>query len=140
RQAHMAAGRGYSAALWSQYAELGLLALPFSELDGGLGGGPVDTLLVMQHLGRSLALEPYLATVVLAGGLLSDAGSPAQRAEWLPQIAAGTSTLALAHSETSARYELAQVESTARQDGNGWVIDGAKRFVLAGDAADRLIV
>ena len=140
RLAHMADPAGYSADLWSQYAELGLLGLPFSEDDGGFGGSPVDTLIVMQHVGRALALEPYLATVVLAGGLMRDAGSPAQRATVLPQIAAGTSTLAFAHSETRARYDLARVETTARADGDGWVIDGAKRFVLAGDSADQLIV
>ena len=140
RQAHSAQRGGYSSALWSQYAELGLLGLPFSEDDGGFGGGPVDTLIVMQHLGRALALEPYLATVVLAGGLLRHAGSAAQRAEVLPQVAAGTTTLAFAHSETPARYDLARVETAARPDGEGWVVDGAKRFVIAGDSADRLIV
>ncbi len=140
RKASLAETKGYSAALWSQYAEMGLLGLPFSDEDGGFGGGPVDTLIVMQNLGRALALEPYLATVVLAGGLLRDAGSPQQRAAHLPDVAQGRRTLALAHSETPARFDLAHLETTARPDGNGWRIAGAKRFVLWGDSADQLIV
>ena len=140
RQAHLAEPHGYSRALWSQIAELGLLGLPFALADGGFGGGPVDTLIVMAALGRSLAPEPYLASVVLGGGLLRDAGSSAQRAASLPAVAAGTLTLALAHAEAHARFELAHVETTAREDGGGWVISGAKRFVVSGDSADRLIV
>ena len=140
RQAHLAQPHGYSRALWSQFADMGLLGLPFAEADGGFGGGPVDTLLVMAAMGRCLAPEPYLASVVLGGGLVRDAGSAAQRAAVLPAVAAGTLTLALAHAETPARYDLAHVETTARQEGGGWLITGAKRFVLSGDSADRLIV
>ena len=120
---------------------MGLLGLPFAEADGGLGGGPVDTLIVMQALGRALALEPYLATVVLGGGLLREAGfARQQRAELVPAIAAGELTLAFAHAEAQSRYDLADVATTARAEGGGWVLDGEKRFVLAGDSADRLIV
>ena len=126
--------------LWQQFAELGLLALPFDEADGGLGGGAVDTLIVMQALGRALAPMPYLATVVLCGGLLRAAASPAQRAALVPGIAAGTLTLAFAHSESHARYDLADVRTAARRQGSGWVLNGEKRFVLNGDTADRLIV
>jgi len=140
RKAYEAQPKGYSGALWSRYAEMGLLGLPFAEEDGGFGGGPVETMIVMQTLGRALALEPYLATVVLAGGVLRDAGSPAQRAAHIPAIASGELTLALAHSETQARFDLARVETSAQREGAGWVISGAKRFVLSGDSADKLIV
>src|SRR5438445_5336813 len=119
RQEHLAEATGYSASLWSQYAELGLLGLPFAEADGGFGAGPVDTLIVMQALGRVLAPEPYLATVVLAGGVLRDAASTAQRAAHIPSIAAGRLTLALAHSESRSRFDLARVETGARRDGTG---------------------
>jgi alkylation response protein AidB-like acyl-CoA dehydrogenase len=85
---------GYGRELWKQFAAMGLLGLPFAEADGGLGGGPVDTLIVMQALGRALALEPYLACVVLAGGLLREAGSAAQRAAHVPAIACGELMLA----------------------------------------------
>lgn len=131
---------GAGKALWRQFAELGLLGLPFAEEDGGFGGGAVDTFIVMRALGRALAPVPYLATVVLCGGLLRAAASPAQRAELIPAIAAGELTLAFAHSEPQARYDLADVQTTARRQGEGWVLDGEKRFVLNGDTADRLIV
>ncbi|MEO8804491.1 MAG: acyl-CoA dehydrogenase family protein [Burkholderiaceae bacterium] len=140
RKAYLAEPVGHSRAMWAQYAEMGLLGLPFAEADGGFGGGPVDTLIVMQSLGQALALEPYLATVVLCGGLLRDAGSPRQRADHLPSIAAGERMLAFAHSEADARFDLACVATTARPDGAGWVIEGVKRFVLSGDSADTLVV
>jgi pimeloyl-CoA dehydrogenase small subunit len=131
---------GYSRALWSRFAEMGLLALPFDEADGGLGGSPVDVLIVMQALGRALALEPYLATVVLAGGLLRDAGSAAQRQALVPGIAAGEMTMAFAHAEAHSRHGLADVTTSARAEGDGWVLDGQKRCVPAADTADRLLV
>ncbi len=140
RKGYLARPEGYSKEMWSHYAEMGLLGLPFPEADGGFGGGPVDTLIVMQSLGSALALEPYLATVVLGGGILREAGSPLQKAMHIPAIAAGELTLAFAHSETGARFDLAQLETTARIDGSDWVINGAKRFVLSGGSADMLIV
>src|SRR5215813_1394050 len=85
---------GFSAEMWRQYAELGLLALPFAESDGGIGGGPVETMLVMDAFGRALALEPYLATVVLGSGFLRLGGSAAMRADLVPQIAGGELRLA----------------------------------------------
>lgn len=140
RQAQLAQPGGYSHALWQQFAEMGLLGLPFAEADGGFGGGPVETLIAMQAIGRSLAPQPYLPTVVLAGGLVQQLGTPELRASVLPAIAEGRLTLALAHTETAARYELAHVETSARADGPGWILDGAKRVVLGGDGADRFIV
>jgi len=140
RQALLSGPADDGAALWHQFSELGLLGLPFDEADGGFGGGPVDTFIVMRALGRALAPVPYLATVVLCGALLRVAASPAQRAALVPAIAAGELKLAFAHSEAQARYDLADVRTTARRLGDGWVLEGEKRFVLAGDSADRLIV
>jgi pimeloyl-CoA dehydrogenase small subunit len=131
---------GYDASMWRQFADLGLLALPFAEADGGLGGGAVDVMLVMEAFGRHLVLEPYLATVVLAGGCLRHAASDAQRAEWFPALIAGETTYAFAHVERGARYDLAHVTTRARRDGSHWIIDGAKAHVLHGDSADRLVV
>jgi pimeloyl-CoA dehydrogenase small subunit len=131
---------GYSRELWSQFAAMGLLGLPFAEGEGGLGGGPVDTLIVMQALGRALSLEPYLACMVLAGGLLREAGSPARRAAFVPAIATGELTLAFAHSETQSRYDLADVAARALAQDSGWSISGEKRFVLAGDSAGMLVM
>jgi pimeloyl-CoA dehydrogenase small subunit len=140
RGAMLDGSRDAAAALWRQFAELGLLGLPFAEADGGFGGGAVDTAIVMEALGRALAPIPYFSTVVLCGGLLRAAASPAQRAALVPEIAAGELTLAFAHSESQARFDLSDVRTTARRQGNGWVLDGEKRFVLGGDSADRLIV
>jgi pimeloyl-CoA dehydrogenase small subunit len=131
---------GWSRELWSAYAELGLLAIPFAEEHGGFGGGPVETMLVMEAFGRSLALEPYLATVVLGGGLLRHGGSDEQKAEHLPRIGAGERLLALAHTERQSRYDLHDVASTARRDGDAFVIDGEKSVVLHGDSADVVLV
>jgi pimeloyl-CoA dehydrogenase small subunit len=131
---------GFSAALWHQYAELGLLALPFAESDGGIGGGSVETMIVMEALGRALALEPYLATVVLGGGFLRLGANAATRAALIPSVASGALKLAFAHSERQARYDLADVLTTAREDGAGFVINGAKSLVLNGDVADKLVV
>jgi len=140
RQANRKEPDGWSRALWAKYAELGILGLSFEEKHGGLSAGPVETMVVMEALGRALALEPYLATVVLAGGLIRHAGSDAQKSALVPKIADGTLILAFAHGERQARYELADVATTARKDGDFWVIDGEKGVVLHGDAADKLIV
>ena len=140
RRAHLAEPDGWSRTLWSRYAELGLLGLPFAESYGGFGGGPIDVMLVMEAFGRVLALEPYLATVVLAGTALRRAGSEAQKSAILPQIAEGKTILAFAHVERQARYDLSDVLATAKLKPGGWVLDGAKSVVLHGDSAQRLIV
>ncbi|MDR3420049.1 MAG: acyl-CoA dehydrogenase family protein [Xanthobacteraceae bacterium] len=131
---------GYSHDLWALYAELGLLGLPFAEEHGGSAGGPVETMIVMEAIGKALALEPYLATVVLAGGLLRLGGSEKLRAELIPRIAAGDLTLAFAHAERQSRYDLADVATSARRDGGDFVLDGAKSLVLHGDSAKKFIV
>jgi pimeloyl-CoA dehydrogenase small subunit len=140
RRHHQSGPDGYSARLWAQYAELGLLGLPFPEELGGFGGGPVETMLVMEAFGRGLVVEPYLATVVLGGGLLRRAGSEAQREGLIPAIVEGSLTLALAHGERQARYDLHDVATTARREGDGWLLDGRKTVVLHGDSAKLLIV
>jgi pimeloyl-CoA dehydrogenase small subunit len=140
RTAYMKEPGGFSRALWKQYADLGILALPFAEEDGGIGGGPVDIMIVMEAMGRALVLEPYLATVVLAGGVLRHAGSKAQRANIVPKIGDGSLLLALAHSERQSRYDLADVATSAKKNGAGYVLDGAKGIVLHGDSANKFIV
>ncbi|MFN3765272.1 MAG: acyl-CoA dehydrogenase family protein [Aliihoeflea sp.] len=140
RRKHMAEPTGFSAEMWDAYAEMGLMALPFAEEDGGLGGTPVETMIVMESLGRALALEPYFATVILGGGALRAAASADQRAELVPQIADGSLKLALAHTERNSRYDLHHVETKAVKDGDGWRLTGQKSVVLHGEAADRIIV
>lgn len=140
RQGFLKEKNGWSRDMWRRYADMGLLGLPFSEADGGLDGGAVETMIVMEALGRHLALEPYLATVVLCGALLRHGATGAQRAELVPRIAAGDLTLAFAHGESKSRYDLADVSTRAQAEGGGWVLNGSKRFVLHGGTADKLLV
>jgi pimeloyl-CoA dehydrogenase small subunit len=140
RKKYMKEEAGYSKAMWAQYAEMGLLGLPFEEKYGGSGGGAIETMIVMEAFGRGLTLEPYLATVVLGGSLVQLAGNEAQRTAILPKIADGSLLLAFAHSEPQSRYDLADVACAARRDADGWILDGTKSFVMHGDRADKLIV
>ncbi|MDT3735897.1 MAG: acyl-CoA dehydrogenase family protein [Denitratisoma sp.] len=140
RRALAKSAEGFSRDHWKQFADLGLLALPFPEDFGGLNGNAVDTLLVMEAFGRGLVLEPYLSTVVIAGGLIRDAGSAAQKEDILPAVAGGERMLALAHYERGARYEVSRVDTAAKADGAGWKLSGAKGVVLGGGAADSLLV
>lgn len=140
RKKFMAEPDGWSRDMWRQYAELGLTALPFAEEHGGIGGGPVETMIVMEAFGRALALEPYFATVVLGGGFLRHGASDAVRGELLPKVAAGEALLSFAHIERQARYDLADVAATAKKDGAGYVLNGEKSLVVHGDCADTLIV
>ena len=140
RKAHQSGAWGYSAALWSGLAELGVLALPFAEDDGGIGGGAVETMIVMEAMGRALAVEPYMASVVLGGGFLRLGGSDALRAALVPQVAEGSLTLAFAQLEPRSRFDLHDVSTTARADGDGFRLDGRKVAVLHGDSAGKLVV
>jgi pimeloyl-CoA dehydrogenase small subunit len=140
RKVYAASPEGSSGDLWAKYAELGLLALPFAEADGGIGGGATEIMIVMEALGRALALEPYLATVVLGGGVLREGGSAEQKARIVPGVASGETRLALAIQEKQSRYDLADVQTAARRDGGDWVLDGEKGVVIGGDSADRIFV
>jgi len=130
---------GYSRAVWEQLAGMGVLGLPFSEEDGGFGGGAAETLIVMQAIGSGLLVEPYLASVVLGGGLVQALGDPGQK-QMLSLLAEGRLMLAFAHGEPRSRYALAQVETRAAREGRGWTLSGRKAVVLHGAQADRLIV
>src|SRR5262245_21570763 len=140
RKKYMKEKGGWSKAIWGKLAEQGLLGLPFAEEDGGFGGGSVETMIVMEALGKALVLEPYLATVVIGGGFLRHGGSPQQRAVHVPGIVDGSKTLAFAQLEKNSRYDLFDVATTAKKNGSGWVIDGEKFVVLNGENADTLIV
>ena len=140
RKGHLSQPVGWSTAMWSQYAELGLLGLPFAEQYGGFGGGAVEIMLVMEAFGRAMILEPYLATVVLGGTALRLGGSEALKSRVLPAIAEGSMRLAFAHGERQARYDVTDVMTTAKRSGGGWVLDGAKSVVTHGDCAETLVV
>ncbi|MBA4038146.1 MAG: pimeloyl-CoA dehydrogenase small subunit, partial [Bradyrhizobium sp.] len=131
---------GWSKAVWGKLAEQGLLGLPFAEADGGFGAGAVETMIVMEALGKALVLEPYLATVVIGGGFLRHGGSAEQKAAYIPGIIDGSKTFAFAQLEKNSRYDLADVSTTAKKKGDGWIIDGEKFVALNGENADTLIV
>ncbi len=128
---------GFSAEAWAQYADLGLLSLPFPEEFGGLGGNAVDIMLVMELVGRGLLLEPFLSTIVMCGGLIRDAASEPLKRTLLPRIGAGELKLALACYEAAARYDLSRVACTAVRSGEGWRLSGRKTVVLDAPSARR---
>jgi pimeloyl-CoA dehydrogenase small subunit len=140
RKKYMKEKGGWSQAVWSRLAEQGLLGLPFAEDDGGFGAGAVETMIVMEALGKALMLEPYLATVVIGGGFLRHGGSAAQKAAHIPSIIDGGKTFAFAQLEKNSRYDLNDVATSAKKKGDGWVIDGEKFVVINGENADTLVV
>jgi pimeloyl-CoA dehydrogenase small subunit len=140
RKAYQAHPRGWSEALWGDYAEMGLLGAPFAESDGGFGGGAVETMIVMEEFGKALALEPYLQTVVLCGALLKHGASAERRANLVSAIAAGELRLSFAHAEKQSGFDLNDVALSALHDGGGFVLTGEKTLVGHGDSADQFIV
>ncbi len=131
---------GFDEKVWTRMAEMGLLGLPFAEEDGGVGAGPVEIGIVCHELGRVIAPEPYLTSVVLAGGLVSACGSPEQRADVLGPLAAGDLVLAFAHDEPRRRWGPSAEQVTATRDGDEWRLTGVKEPVPHGGHADRLVV
>ena len=140
RRKIVATDEGWSRKHWSAFAELGLCAAPFQESSGGLGGGSLATMIVMQEFGRSLVVEPYFETVVLAGGLIEDVGSPEQREAFLPKIIDGSAIWTLAWAEGRSRYDFDNVTTTARRQGDNFVLSGTKAAVIGAPWADKLIV
>ena len=140
RRRRLAAGEETSDAVWSQLADLGLLGLNVPEADGGLGGSPVETLIVMQALGRALVVEPYLSNAVVTAPLLARLGTDAQREALLPAIVAGERRVVLATYEPNAHFELAHVATAATPRGQGWMLNGHKSVVVGAESADVLVV
>jgi alkylation response protein AidB-like acyl-CoA dehydrogenase len=130
---------GYSQKAYKSFAELGWTALPFAEEDGGLDGKAVDTMIVLEELGKGLTLEPYLTSIIFAGGILRRAGKEL-RARYLPSLIEGDTTAAVAFAEADSRFSLSQVSTSAKKDGDGFVLNGRKLTALGGPAADVLIV
>ncbi|MEQ9519563.1 MAG: acyl-CoA dehydrogenase family protein [Parvibaculum sp.] len=131
---------GWSREIWAQFAELGLLAAPFAEELGGLGGSAIETMIVMEEFGRNLVIEPFVETVVLAGGFLQEAGTDAQKEAHIPSLIGGETVWTFAYAEPQGRYNLADLVTTAKKDGDGYVINGYKCVVLGAPWADKLIV
>jgi alkylation response protein AidB-like acyl-CoA dehydrogenase len=131
---------GYSPAHWATFAELGWLSIPFSEDDGGIGGGPIETMLVMEQFGKGLVVEPWLSCVVMAGGVLARLGNPEQKSEWLGALIEGRLLFSLAWLEPQTRHDPAQVVARAEPTSGGYRLNGQKTYVMHGAAADKLIV
>jgi alkylation response protein AidB-like acyl-CoA dehydrogenase len=139
RRAIVKAG-GFSAEVWREMADLGLTGLAVPEAHGGMGFGPVEAMVVAEELGRGIVLEPFAAVSLVAANALSAYAPDAVQAQWLPRIASGEALVVLAHQERDARYHLNHVGTSARAEGTGWRIDGAKSVVPVGDQAAAFIV
>ncbi|HLM54011.1 MAG TPA: acyl-CoA dehydrogenase family protein [Pseudoxanthomonas sp.] len=140
RNAVRASTQGWSAETWAQLAELGLLAVNVPEEDGGIGAGPVGTMLVSNAVGEGLLLEPFLSSAVIATQAIATMGSAEQRAHWLPALAGGETIAVLAHDEPSTRGAPLQLQTRAVADGDGWRISGHKSGVYHAPAAQLLLV
>jgi len=140
RQKNAASELGYSSELWKTYAELGWTAVPFDEDDGGLGGGSTELMLMMEQFGRGLLVEPFLANIVLAGGVLRRLANSEQKEQWLAGIIDGETQAALAFAEPQARFDISNVATTATATDDGYTLNGRKSLVLNGGNAKLLIV
>ena len=131
---------GFSKDHWATMAELGWLALPFDEADGGFGGSQVDVMVLMEQFGKGLLVEPFFASIVLGGGILRRAGSPEQKAALLPGVVDGTKQLTLAYAEEQARFDLHDVTTIAKADGSSFVLNGRKSMVANAATASHILV
>ncbi|MCZ4282910.1 acyl-CoA dehydrogenase [Kiloniella laminariae] len=131
---------GFLESHWQNFAELGWLAMPFAEEYDGLGGSPVETMILMEEMGRNLLTSPYLATVVLGGGIVAEAGSEQQKSALLPQVGSGELKLALAFAEQGGGYDLTQIRLRAIKNDSGYLLDGTKTTVFYSVVADKIIV
>jgi alkylation response protein AidB-like acyl-CoA dehydrogenase len=140
RRAVVQADPGFDEKTWSRLAEMGLLGLPFAEEDGGMGAGPIEVAIVAEEIGRVLAPEPFIETVVLAGGLVAAVGTAEQRGEILGGISEGTTIAVFAHAEPGTRWVPTAEGVAATQSGDGWTLTGVKEPVPSGARADVLVV
>ncbi|UAB78047.1 acyl-CoA dehydrogenase family protein [Erythrobacter sp. SCSIO 43205] len=140
RRQLIATDAGWSREVWGQLAELGILGMSFSEEDGGFGGGAIDSMVVMEEFGKGLVVEPYVPTVVCAGGFLKHAGTAAQKEEHIGGIVSGERVFAFAYAEPRGRYDLANLETTAKKDGGDYVLNGHKAVVIGAPWASHLVV
>lgn len=131
---------GFSTDFWKQLGELGLTAIPFSEELGGFGGTGVETMLIMEQLGAGICLEPYMESVILAGGLIGQLGNDSQKEELLGAIASGELQAAVALEELQSHYVLNDVQTTAQQSGGKWTLNGRKGVVIGGQTAGKILV
>lgn len=140
RRRVLASDDGISREVWRRMGEFGWLGLPLSEAAGGLGGSPIDIMVLAEAMGRALVVEPWLASVLLAGRLVDRLGTAEQKRRVLQPLIAGEAFLGFAHLEADARFELADVRTSARRQGGDWGLDGTKTLALAAPLAEWLVV
>ncbi len=131
---------GYSKEYWGSMAELGWLGLPFEEKDGGFGGNQIDTLVIMEQFGKGLVLEPFIANVVLGGGAIQSGGSEELKKEMLPGLIEGSKQMTLAYAEQQSRFDLEDLATSSRKEGDKFIINGQKSMVLNAESADHIVV
>ena len=131
---------GFSKEYWSSMAELGWLGLAFSEEDGGFGGNQIDTLVLMEQFGKGLVLEPFLANIVLGGGSIKRGGSKEIKDLIIPKLIDGSLQITLAYAEEQSRFDIEDVATSARKEGDGFIINGKKSMVLTAESADKIVV
>jgi len=132
--------RGWLSENWTQMADLGWLGMAFKEEDGGFGGGPIETMIVMEQFGKGLVLEPFLPTVILGGGMIAACGSRAQKEQLLMPMIEGKKQFAFAWLERQSRYNLADVSLKATKEGGGYSLTGHKGVVYNAASADAILV
>ncbi|OUR75339.1 pimeloyl-CoA dehydrogenase small subunit [Alphaproteobacteria bacterium 46_93_T64] len=131
---------GFSRDHWKTMAELGWLGMAFSEEVGGFGGGAVETMIMMESMGRGLVLEPFVSTVLLGGALIAEAGNEAQIEAIIPELIEGNLMLSFGYAEAQSRFNLNDVETTASKSGDGYVLNGTKAVVYHGGTADKIVI
>ena len=140
RRAQVASEDGFSRKNWETFAELGWLAIPFAEASGGLGGGPVEVMVLMEAFGRGLVVEPFISTILTGASLIEALGDDEQKAATLPSVIQGEKLIAFAYVEPQARFTISDIITTATADGDGYRISGHKAVAFGGDSANHLIV
>ena len=140
RRANAASDLGFNPKNWQTFAELGWLSIPFNEDHGGFGGGATDVMAVMEEMGKGLVVEPFVATVLMFGGLLNKSGNPALQDANIEKIIDGSLQGAFGYLERQSRFELADVKTQAKLDGNEFVLNGEKTVVSNGAAANKVVV
>ena len=131
---------GWKEENWKQFAELGLLGVPFDQTYGGLGGQATDVMIVMEQFGKGLVVEPYMPSIILAGGLISKLGSDKQKDSIIPEIISGNQRYVFAYAEPQSRFDLFDVKCSATLDGDNYVINGFKSVVFGASMATHVII
>ena len=131
---------GFGKENWQKFAELGWLGISVSEESGGFGGSAIESMLIMEAFGKGLVVEPFLETMIMSGGLIDDFGSDEQKSSILEPAVAGEMQLALAYAEPQSRFNLSDVVTEAKSDGDHFILNGYKSVVMNGPSANKILI